>query len=45
MSSALLHVSVHLNHLQGVLSFYFAEVTKLLKLQLHKINIYKTCKV
>ena len=28
ISQALLHVSIHLHHLQGVLSFYFAKVTK-----------------
>jgi hypothetical protein len=32
----LLHVSVHLLHLQGVLSFYFAKVTKIIKIM--KLN-------
>jgi len=27
-----LHVSVHLHHLQGALSFYFAKVTKIIKI-------------
>jgi hypothetical protein len=31
ISKALLHVSMHLHHLQGVLSFYFAKVTKIIK--------------
>ena len=30
MSYLLLHVSMHLHHLQGVLTFYFAKVTKVL---------------
>jgi hypothetical protein len=30
-SQALLHVSMHPHHLQGVLSFHFAKVTKIVK--------------
>ena len=41
ISQALLNVSMHLHHLQGVLTLYFADVTKLLKLQLNKINRLK----
>jgi hypothetical protein len=41
--SVFLHVSMHLHHLQEVLTLCFAEVTKLLKLsnlQLNKSNSY-----
>ena len=41
ISQALLNVSMHLHHLQGVLTLYFANVTKLLKLWLNKINRLK----
>jgi len=44
ISQALLHVSMQLHHLQGVLTLYFAKVTKvlkLLKLQLNKISRLK----
>ena len=38
---AFLHVSVHLCHLQGVLTLYCAKVIKLFKLQLNKISRLK----
>ena len=31
ISQVLLHVSMHLHHLQGVLSFYFAKVANIVK--------------
>jgi len=31
VSYVLLHVSIQQNHLQGVLSFYFAKVTEIIK--------------
>jgi hypothetical protein len=37
--SALLHVALHLRHLQGVLTLYFAKVSKLLKLQYSETNV------
>jgi cytochrome c oxidase subunit IV len=37
ISKAFLHVSMHLHNLQEVLTLYFANVTKLLNLQLNKI--------
>jgi hypothetical protein len=36
---------MHLNHLQGVISLYFAKFTRFLKLELNKINIYEIYKV
>jgi len=36
-----MHVSLYLHRLQGVLTSYFAKVTKLLKLQLSKISRLK----
>ena len=41
ISSALLHVSMHLHHLQRTLTLCFAKVTKLFKLQLTKIGTLK----
>ena len=26
-----MHVSIHMHHLQGVISFYFAKVTKIIR--------------
>ena len=39
-SQTLLHVPMHLHHLQGVLSFYFAKVTKIIQDYKHQHRDY-----